>query len=165
MEYTVIGLDTSSTASGFAIYQNGFYIRSGTVNLRKAKMDDEARIKTMVLSLLQILNQYQPQTIVIEMTVVPRNAKTQRLLSEVVGAMRGWAYLHQTEFVEYRPSVWRKLICGESKIPKTRDECKAWSVAMVSQWKKDIDDNEADAVLIGAARFQEMLGKMPNFQE
>ena len=161
-EYKLISLDTSSTISGYSVFSSGLYKYSGVFDYSKKSYKeqpcDEDKLNKMVLSILSLLDKEKPGTVVIEMTVVERNAKTQRLLSEIVGSVRGWAYINNAEFVEYRPSVWRKLICGIKKIPIKRDDCKAWSVGLLQDKIVGIDDNEADSVLIGIARFIDLLG-------
>lgn len=155
-KYRMLSLDTSSTISGWAYWENAKLIKSGVI-APKSK-DKEERLDSMCLSLLDTLNTYKPQTVVIEMTVVERNAQTQRLLSEIVGVVRGWAILNNSEFVSFRPNDWRKLVCRDEKIPKKREECKTWSIEKVLQsYKIKADDNESDAILIGEARINQFL--------
>ena len=157
-KYRLMSIDSSSSKTGYAVYDAGVLTESGVLNM-SAKKDKEARLEDMCLALIDTLKKYHPDTVVIEMTVVTRSAATQRLLSEIVGVVRGWAVSNHAEFVEYRPTVWRKLICGpEKKIPKGRADCKKWSIdAVRSMYNAEKGDDECDAILIGQARINEMV--------
>lgn len=153
----MVSLDTSSTETGYAYFENGILIKSGTINLKKEKVV-EIRLEDMCLSIIEILSKYKPETVVIEMTVVERGASTQRLLSEIVGVVRGWSLCNYAEFVSMRPTNWRKLVCDEDEIaPKKRNDCKPWSINKVAQiYSIRVNDNESDAILIGLARINMM---------
>lgn len=156
-KYRMVSIDSSSTKTGLAYFEGGKLISSAVLDHSREK-DGEIRLEDMCLDIVNTLNGLKPETVVIEMTVVERNAQTQRNLSEIVGVVRGWSLCNFTEFVEYRPSVWRKLIVGpDSTIPRKRDECKAWSVNTVRKlFNKAAGDDECDAILIGQARINEM---------
>lgn len=156
-KYKMVSLDTSSTETGYAYFENGILIESGVINLKKEK-DIEIRLEDMCLNIINVLSEYKPETVVIEMTVVERGASTQRLLSEIVGVVRGWALCNYAEFVIFRPSVWRKYVCAEDeKVPKKRADCKLWSMHKVKQlFSIEVDDNESDAILVGQARINMM---------
>lgn len=152
-----MSIDSSSSKTGYAVYDGGKLTASGVLDKSKEK-DSEIRLEDMCLAILGALNKYHPQTVVIEMTVVTRGAGTQRLLSEIVGVVRGWSMENLAEFVEYRPTVWRKLIVGpKGKIPRKREDCKAWSIETVKKmYQESKSDDECDAILIGQARINDM---------
>lgn len=158
VKYRMVSLDTSSTKSGYAYWENGELIESGLLDTSKEK-DREIRLEDMCLSVIKVLDKYKPKTVVIEMTVVERNAQTQRILSEIVGVVRGWTLCNYAEFVSMRPTQWRKLICDtDEKAPRKREECKTWSVQKARQlynYALD-DDNISDAILVGRARINFM---------
>ncbi len=157
----MVSLDTASFNSGWAYFEAGIRKSSGVI---KADGETETRLDIMCRKLIELLDKLKPGTVVIELTVVDRGTATQRLLSEIVGAVRGWAAANTyeneipVEFVTYRPSVWRKLVCETNeKAPTKRDECKKWSIKKCQQlFGLSVDDNESDAILIGQARINEM---------
>lgn len=153
----MIALDTSSTISGYAYFEDGKLKKADAIDCSKEK-DAVIRQENMGIALIELLNQYTPDTVVIEMTVVPRNVNSQRLLSEIVGICWGWALEHSAEFVKYRPSEWRKLAKGDTNVPKTREDLKDWSVERVhaALGVDTFDDNISDACLIGYARIKQM---------
>lgn len=159
-DYRLLALDTASNNSGYALYTAGKLKESGVIS---CEGDTEERIDKMCNGLMSLLNRIHPGTIVIELTVVDRGTATQRMLSEIVGAVRGWAASNvyddgiKTEFIEYRPNTWRKLVCLEGEtFPKKRNDCKVWAVKKVKEmYDMDVTDDRADAILIGQARINE----------
>lgn len=162
----MISLDTSTTASGWAYWENGALIEYGELlhNAKKEK-DIELRLNAMSRDLIALLEKYQPDIIVIELTAAPRGAQTQRSLTELIGVVRGWAAFHDADFVRVRPSHWRKLAkqyCErefhcETILPKERSQLKCWSMDMVDEiCGIQVDDNISDAILIGIARIEEI---------
>lgn len=155
----MVSLDTSSRASGWAYWENGNLTDYGVFDYSKMK-DKEARLDTMCISLCNLLKEHKPDIIVIEMTVVEKNAGTQRLLSEIVGVVRGWHIITgASEFVRLRPTEWRKLVREEDeKLPKSKDDgLKNWDIAKANALfgLSLKDDNIADAILIGYARIRQ----------
>ena len=159
----MMSFDTASQASGWAYWENAQLTEHGVIDLKKMK-DKEERLTLMCERLLQILNEKKPTIVIIEMTVVENNAGTQRLLSEIVGVVRGWAMLNQlkgtpTEFVRLRPTEWRKLVRDEDeKVPKSKkDGLKEWDIQKANHlFRLQLeDDNEADAILVGFARIKQ----------
>lgn len=155
----MVSIDSSSSISGYAYFENGILKNSGRIDLHKEK-DSEIRIENMCLNLIDILNQYKPDIVVVEMTVVTRGAATQRMLSEIVGVIRGWALCNYAEFVRLRPSEWRKLVKNDDEfVPKKREELKIWSANKVNEiYNKEVEDDESDAILLGLARINQFRG-------
>ena len=143
-------MDTSSSCSGWSIFIDGEYSNSGVINCKKIKNTQE-RLGIMCSALLSFLDQENPDAVVIEMTVVSRNASAQRMLTMILGAVYGWCLVHNVYFEMLRPTEWRALISKEKKGRK-RDELKAWSVRKVKElFGIDVTDDESDAILIGLA--------------
>ena len=119
--------------------------------------DINIKLDMMVNELIKLLKEKNPEIVVIEMTVVPNNTGTQRLLSEIVGVVRGWCMSQkkQVDFIRLRPTEWRKLVRGaEEKVPKSKDDgLKQWDIKKAKELYHfdPIDDNEADGVLLGHA--------------
>ena len=148
MSTKLIGLDTSSSKSGYSIFVNGEYTNSGVIDWHTEKNSD-IRLYKMCISLLYVLNQEQPNIVVAEMTAVTRNASAQRMLTMILGVIYGWCIVHNVEFVMLRPTEWRALISKEKKGRK-REELKAWSVKTVKEkYGLEVSDDEADSILIG----------------
>ena len=150
----MISLDTSSTISGYAYWENGHMVKSGVLDHSKQK-DAVTRVENMSIDLISQLKTLNPDIVVVERPPYCNSPDTLIMLSEIVGCVKGWAISNDADYVEYAVSKWRKLVAGPNEtIPTKRKEAKPWDIQKV----KDIfnitaiDDNEADAILIGLAR-------------
>lgn len=153
----MLSLDTAIKISGYAYFENGVLIESGTINYSKEK-DSEICFNKMCESLLQIINQYKPNIIVIERPPFTKDPHTLIRLSEIIGLARGYSINKKCEFIEYGVTSWRKFVKDKDDVlPKKRKDLKNWDVEKFIKIfnRNPIDDNEADAVLIGLARINE----------
>ena len=149
----ILSLDTSTKASGYAIFDNGKLIRYSSIDLSNIK-DTDARFRQMISELYKLIEYECPDSVVIEEMVVPRNPQTQRLLTMILGAVYGKCLNLGLSYTALRPTQWRKYVrnCDE-KLPRKREELKPWSIRKVNEiWGlRGIDDNVSDAILIGQA--------------
>lgn len=111
----LVGLDTSSTKTGWSYYVNGNFADSGVLNFSKQKNSD-IRMQDMVNSIYEKLSTLKVDIVAIETTAVTRNASSQRMLTMILGAVYGWCVNNNVEFVMFRPSEWRALISKEKKV-------------------------------------------------
>jgi len=164
-ETILLSLDTSSTKTGWAIFGNGIYEESGVLDWSNVK-ETEYRLLIMYTDIIQLINKYEPDILVIEKDIVGsgkrQNMSTINTLVKLIGGI--WAYCVQLNmdtpmnfqtgefnvyYVEYTPSEWRKLV---GITARKRDDCKAASIKIIKDtYNKDVDDNEADAINIGQA--------------
>lgn len=152
-ECKLISLDTSTSSTGYAVYISGKLHRYDLIDFKRIKNTDE-RIKEMILKIYEIIETEKPQIIVAEMTVVTRNAQSQRNLTMILGAIQGKCLENNIFFSLLRPTEWRKLVNNEKeKLPRKREELKQWSKQKVSDILgiNDINDDISDAILIGQA--------------
>ena len=146
-------MDTSTSSTGYAVYISGKLHRYDLIDFKRIKNTDE-RIKEMILKIYEIIETEKPQIIVAEMTVVTRNAQSQRNLTMILGAIQGKCLENNIFFSLLRPTEWRKLVNNEKeKLPRRREELKQWSKQKVSDILgiNDINDDISDAILIGQA--------------
>ena len=149
----LLSFDTSTTSTGYAIYLSGEFNRYGLLDFKHIKNSEE-RIKEMILKIYEVINNEKPQIVVAEMTVVPRNVQAQRNLTMILGAIQGKCLEKNIYFYLFRPSEWRKLVNDTNeKLPRKRDELKAWSKRKVLEKYNitDINDDVSDAILVGQA--------------
>ena len=120
--------------------------------------DLESRIYQMLLEIFKIINETNPNTVVTEMTVVTRNAQTQRNLTMILGAIYGKCIIDNINYHSFRPAEWRKLISSEKK-PRKRDELKLWSKEQCESLYgiSDINDDISDAILLGQAYINKFI--------
>lgn len=155
MDCRMVSLDTSITASGFAFFTNGSLSDSGVITGLNGP-DKEENLNYMCKSLMYYLSSISPHIVVVEMTVVPTNAQTQRNLSEIIGCIRGYCLFtpQKPDFIRLRPTQWRNLCKDEYMTDNMhREDYKKWSIKKVLRdyGINAEDDNHADAILIGQA--------------
>lgn len=151
----LISIDSSSTKTGFAIFENAIYQRSGVIDLdtssdkKKYKGNSDKRIEDMCLAIIKLLKEEQPNIIVIEKLNVGRNMVSVRALSKIIGVIYCYSILNSCFYFEMQASQWRGQL-GMQSAKRKREEYKALSVAYAKEFtKKDITDDEADSICIG----------------
>ena len=169
-EVTLLSLDTSSTKTGWAVFKNGIYKESGVLDWSRIKDNTEDRLQIMYIDIIQHIQKYEPDILVIEKDIVGsgkrQNMSTINTLVKLIGGV--WAYCIQLNmdtpmnlpagefnifYVEYTPSEWRSLV---GITARKREDCKAASIKRIKDiYKIDVDDNEADAINIGEAYINE----------
>lgn len=169
-EVTLLSLDTSSTKTGWAVFKNGIYKESGVLDWSHIKDNTEDRLQIMYIDIIQHIQKYEPDILVIEKDIVGsgkrQNMSTINTLVKLIGGI--WAYCVQLNmntpmnlptgefiifYVEYTPSEWRNLVGINAR---KRDDCKTASIKLIKDiYNKDVDDNEADAINIGQAYINE----------
>ena len=169
-EVTLLSLDTSSTKTGWAVFKNGIYKESGVLDWSHIKDNTEDRLQIMYIDIIQHIQKYEPDILVIEKDIVGsgkrQNMSTINTLVKLIGGI--WAYCVQLNmstpmnlptgefiifYVEYTPSEWRSLVGINAR---KRDDCKTASIKLIKDmYGKDVDDNEADAINIGQAYINE----------
>lgn len=149
----LISYDTSTKSTGYAVYLSGKFEKYDLLDFKHIKNTEE-RINEMILKIYEIIKKEKPQIIVAEMTVVPRNAQSQRYLTMILGAIQGKCIDENIFFYLFRPTEWRKLVCNNNeKPPRKREELKKWSIekTYLLFGVENINDDISDAILIGQA--------------
>ena len=156
----LISIDPASRITGWALYENAKLKQSDIIDFSKSKLESESRLYYMKLRILNLLEEYKPQIVVVEVSRSSNNIKVQRMLSELVGVIEGWSILNKVDYVTYTPSKWRQFVRNKTdNIPKHNKELKVWDINRVKEFYPGIKlktDDEADAILIGLARIIEM---------
>lgn len=152
----MLSFDTSTSRTGYGYWENGKLKKSGF--LASVKSDDFNKCDDMMKQIRKMLDEKKPDIVVVEMTVVVKNAMTQRELTELIGGVRWYCVNNNIDFHRLRPSQWRALVKDkDEKLPKKREELKKWSMDKVKKkFGIDANDDTADAILIGAA-YKEMF--------
>lgn len=151
----LLSLDTSSSKTGWAYFENAKYKKSGVIDLdtkeckKIYKGNSEKRIEDMCLAVFDLLKEYKPDIIVVEKLNVGRNMVAVRHLSKVIGAVYCYSILNKCYYHEIQASQWRSQIGIQSKNRK-RDEYKRLAVEYVKNALGiDVTDDEADGVCAG----------------
>ena len=146
----LLALDTSSVQTGYSYYVNGKYYESGIINLSKIKILD-TRINNMINSIKDLLDKYKPDHVVIEDIVVERNWHTFKVLALIIGSLYGLCIDKEISYSYLSPTQWRNIIDSNPK-PRKREELKKWGIEKAKLvTNKELNDDEADAILLGKA--------------
>lgn len=151
MKEKLLALDTSTSSTGWAYFENGKYVVSDVISIKDQKNTD-LRMEQMISEIYRLIDCYSPTIVVTEMTVVVRNPAVQRMLTMILGAVYGNCVVNDIDYYSLRPTEWRKLI-DPGKKPKKRDELKEWSKQKVFKLYgiDNVTDDVSDAILIGQA--------------
>lgn len=151
----LISIDSSSTKTGIAIFENATYIKSDVINLdtkqdkKKYRGNSDKRIEDMCLAIIEILEIENPDIIVIEKLNVGRNMVSVRALSKIIGVVYGYSILNSCSYFEIQATQWRSKL-GIQSSKRKREEYKALAIQYVKEnLGIDVTDDEADSICIG----------------
>ena len=148
----LLSLDTSTTSTGCAVYENGKLIETKLI-VGDKKISAEDRIRNILKNIFNYISEISPDIVVFETPSITRNAKTQRELCFVAGGVIGICTIKDIFYYEMRPSEWRKIVRSEDEVlPRKRVELKKWAIDKVkADFGIEVGDDIADAVLMGKA--------------
>ena len=154
MNMNLLSLDTSTKKTGWALFQDGKYKKSGVIAFDDK--DTMTRLMNMHYEIEILIEHRHIDMVVIETTSAPRNAQTQRHLTMLLGMVYAICCDKCIEFVMLRPSEWRKMAnIKKEKLGRKRVELKQWSKDLVKElYNIDVKDDESDAILIGYGYIQ-----------
>lgn len=151
----LISLDTSSSKTGWALFENGKYVKSAVIDLdtkeckKIYKGNSDKRIEDMCLSVWNLLDENKPDIIVIEKLNVGRNMVAVRALSKVIGMVYCYSILNKCFYYEIQPSQWRSQL-GMQSSKRKREEYKQLSVQYVKDnFSINVSDDESDSICAG----------------
>lgn len=154
----ILALDTSTRSTGWALFTNEHYVKSGLINLTKSTKSAPDRIDCMSRSILDLMEKEKPDVVICEQVSVSRNMKTVRELCRVLDACYVYTLSHNCRFFEMTPSEWRGAI-GMQRRAGDRLTYKQMSIEFAHKMFgiENAKDDEADAVCIGAAYINEYV--------
>lgn len=151
MSIRFVSCDTSTNNSALTLFVDGEYKEHRLINKSKIK-DTYLRMNDMIKDIYNLLNEWKPDTLWIEH---PQghgsNVDMVGKLCEILGAVRMWCLIHNCEYNEIAPSVWRKY-AGIKQGKLKRVELKQASIDYIYN-KLGIDegDDVADSIALGYA--------------
>lgn len=149
----MLSLDTSTSCTGVAVWSNGNYIFSTVLSTDK-NVKGEDKLNQMIQLIINYIKLESPQIILTEQLAVTRNAKTVGMLTELLGAIRGFCVTNDISYYSLRPSEWRKEVSqvfNQKPNGRKREDQKAWALDIVNN-KMNIctdSDDQAEAILLG----------------
>ncbi|QKI89406.1 crossover junction endodeoxyribonuclease RuvC [Thiomicrorhabdus xiamenensis] len=118
----ILGVDPGSRKTGFGVIESGRfnpnYIVSGVI--RVEKLSGSQRLKNIFESICQIIDQYQPDVVVVEKVFVYKNPKSAITLGQARGVILCAAAIKDVPIMEYTPTQVKNTIVGKGHAGKTQ---------------------------------------------
>lgn len=150
MKTKLCGIDSSTTNTGISLYINGEYSDCVLIGHKDIK-ELGVRTSAMIKSILEQLNKWNPDIIVIEDDWNKNNVQTTKALSEIIGAVHGYCIAKDLDFVKMLPSKWRSLI-GFEIGNKKRPELKQMAIEYINdKYNLSVNDDVAESCCIAEA--------------
>lgn len=146
----VIGIDPGSHSAGIAVVEGEKFIFSQKVDsLTDAKWDDNDLGDLMVefmLTVQEVIDKYEPQLLVVELTSVPKNMHTNKLLAYWEACAIIAASMSKIEIKRMRTTEARRIVLGKGNIKKEQ------AITMIcDSYNMAFDSDEAEALIFAIA--------------
>jgi Holliday junction resolvasome RuvABC endonuclease subunit len=144
-------MDQSTRITGYALFDDGKYVKSGVIDLHKIKDTDE-RSKQMAVEICKLIEGAKPDCVIIEEVQQQSNVSTVIKLARIQGVAIGFCAAHNIDLHILTPTRWRSAL-GYKQGPKVkREELKQQSLDLVkNNFKLELIEDEAEAVCINEA--------------
>jgi len=143
-----IGIDSSTTNCGIAVYTNGKF--AGSKNIEFKGVFNLSKLEFITKEFNHIFKVYEPMLVIIEETVPIRNSRAVTALNQVFGAIVATAILHGAHVNQ----VHNKTMKSTFKY-KTKEEAIVIAKKLTGA-REDITEHEADAILV-VETYKEMI--------
>jgi crossover junction endodeoxyribonuclease RuvC len=116
----ILGIDPGSRKTGFGLIESGRYSPKYLVSgvIRVEKFSGAQRLKNIFESVIQIIEQYQPDVVAIEKVFVYKNPKSAITLGQARGVILCAAALKDVDIMEYTPTQIKSTIVGKGHAGK-----------------------------------------------
>lgn len=147
----ILAFDQSTRVTGYSIFDDGKYVKSGVIDLHKIKETDE-RSKQMSVEICKIIENNKPDVTIIEEVQQQSNTATVIKLARIQGVAIGFCAAHNIDLHILRPTEWRSAL-GYQQGPKVKREAlKQQSLDFVKKnFGLELIEDEAEAVCINEA--------------
>lgn len=152
----VAGIDASTTATGVTLMRDGEIIYHTLIKISAYKEKDaEKRIKMMLKSICEILDQYELDAVYMEKAICKGgNVDVTIKLAYLSGGMDLYCIQRDIEFHNPLPSAWRKVVGISQGRGVKRETQKAEAIKAVKDiYGIDEGDDVAESVLICRSAF------------
>ena len=151
----ILSLDQSTRITGWSLFEDSKYVKSGMIDLHKIKDTDE-RSKQMGLEMCELIEEYKPDEVIIEEVSMQSNVNTLKKLARIQGMAIGFATAHNIPTHILEPSKWRAALNYKQGPKVPREELKEQSRNFVKNVLglniESEDENEAICINEAAHR-------------
>lgn len=149
----VLAFDQSTLITGWAVFDDGKYVRHGMIDLHKHK-DGITRFTEMCLSIRDVIQKYQPDQVVVEDVMYMKSAQALIVLARLQGVILGYCHILQIPVTIYLPTQWRKVL-GFKQGRVTRENLKQQAIDLIREtYNLSVETDEADALCIALAHLK-----------
>ena len=147
----LISLDQASRITGYSCFVDAKWQWSSVIDKDKKDIDTDTRFDEMVLAIYEVVEQENPDIVIIEQVALQSNAKTMMLLARLQGAIIGKCVELGIQYKIIEVSHWRKIV-GIHQGKKKREELKKDSLKLAHEWfDNSLSEDAAESSLLGAA--------------
>lgn len=151
----VLSMDQSTRITGFSVFDDGQYVKSGVIDLHKIKDTDE-RSKQMAVEICKLIGDVKPTVTIIEEVQQQTNVSTVIKLARIQGVAIGFCAAHNIDLHILTPTRWRSSLGYQQGPGIKREQLKNQSRAFVKNVLglsiQSEDENEAIAINEAAHR-------------
>lgn len=152
----LIALDQAAKVSGYSVFKNKKYEKSGTFSVPPHKPIEE-RLALLYQELMRLYDEYADcdvELVFEDIQLQMGNVKTYKVLAYVQSIILLFCFYNNIPYTISTPSHWRKLLGGN--FGRKREEQKEHAIEFVKEKLNiDVSSDEADAICLGLARLQE----------
>ena len=144
----ILSLDQSLSITAWSVFDTGELITYGIVKTGNSKKHtQEERIEMIVNKIIELIDKYDIEQVILEDIQSQKNVKTYRILSMLLGILTYKLYEMKIPFEIISPSSWRSTLCIKGR---KRVEQKANAKLFVkNKYDIDVTEDEADSICIG----------------
>jgi Holliday junction resolvasome RuvABC endonuclease subunit len=156
MNMIIAGIDASTTATGVCVMQDGEILYRTLIAINPSKEKDaEKRIKTMLMKMCTILDQYDIDAVYMEKAICKGgNVDTTIKLAYLSGGIYLYCAQNGIEFHNPLPTEWRKRIGISQGRGVKRETQKAEAIfAVKREYGINVNDDVAEAILLSRSAF------------
>lgn len=167
----IMGIDASTTAIGYSVFDNGVLIASGCLRPNKNEKEWRGRIQELSILLNEKIALYSPDRLYAEDVPLKKGSSTIQKLATMQGVILALCTFHKVEVCFLLPSNWRGSlgIFDGTREGTHREILKKKAVEManslfnknllwVSENSKKNEDDEAEGILIAYSQIQTKRG-------
>ena len=144
-------MDQSTRITGFSVFEDGKYVKSGVIDLHKIKDTDE-RSKQMAVEICKLIGNTKPDCVIIEEVQQQTNTSTVIKLARIQGVAIGFCAAHNIDLHILTPTRWRSALGYKQGPGVKREELKQQSLDFVkNNFQLELIEDEAEAVCINEA--------------
>jgi Holliday junction resolvasome RuvABC endonuclease subunit len=148
----ILSFDQSTRVTGWAIFEDGKYVKSGVIDLCKIENTEE-RSKQMAVKICNAIEAAKPDCVIIEEVQQQSNVSTVIKLARIQGVAIGFCAAHNIDLHILTPAKWRSSLEYKQGPGVKRADLKRQSLDFVKEHFgiTNCSEDRAEAVCINEA--------------